>query len=78
MSLQIPCPNCGRRPVHEFVHGEVPRVPESITNQDERDLDRAFMRENIEGVVTERWFHTDGCRRWLTLRRNTTTDEVAG
>lgn len=76
MSLQIPCPSCGRRPVEEFVHGEVPRVPESITDQDDRDLDRAFMRENTEGVVTERWFHADGCRRWLTLRRNTTDDEV--
>ncbi|NDD62806.1 MAG: sarcosine oxidase subunit delta, partial [Acidobacteria bacterium] len=24
-----------------------------------------------EGVITERWFHTFGCRRWLTLERDT-------
>ena len=24
----------------------------------------------------ERWFHAAGCRRWLTLRRDTRTDEV--
>jgi len=22
-------------------------------------------------VITERWFHTFGCRRWLTLERDT-------
>lgn len=76
MSLRIPCPHCGRRPIEEFVHGEVPAVPDSITDRDDRDLDRAFMRDNPEGVVTERWFHADGCRRWMTLRRNTRDDEV--
>jgi heterotetrameric sarcosine oxidase delta subunit len=78
VSLRIPCPHCGQRPIEEFAHGEVPAVPESITDHDHRDLDRAFMRDNTEGVVTERWFHTDGCRRWLTLRRNTKDDEVLG
>ena len=41
-----------------------------------RDLDRAFMHENAEGPTTERWFHASGCRRWVTVRRDTTTDEV--
>ena len=76
MSLRLPCPHCGRRPIEEFVHGEVPTVPDFITDADDRDLDRAFMRENAEGVVTERWFHADGCRRWMTLTRNTRDDEV--
>lgn len=76
MSLQIPCPHCGLRPVHEFVYGEIPVVPASITDVDARDVDRAFMRNNPEGVATERWFHTYGCRRWLTLRRDTRTDVI--
>jgi heterotetrameric sarcosine oxidase delta subunit len=46
-------------------------VPDSITDEEERDLDRAFMRDNREGVITERWFHTFGCRRWLTIQRDT-------
>ena len=25
---------------------------------------------------TERWFHRDGCRRWLTITRNTVTNQV--
>ncbi len=76
MSLLIPCPNCGRRPIEEFLYGEVPVVPESITDPDARDLDRAFMHDNLEGPVIERWFHVQGCRRWTTVRRDTRTDEV--
>ena len=34
------------------------------------------MFENPAGVTTERWFHAAGCRRWLTIRRDTTTDTV--
>jgi sarcosine oxidase, subunit delta len=51
-------------------------VPDSLSDPDERDLDRAFMHENSEGPTTERWFHTYGCRRWLTLRRDTRNDEI--
>lgn len=76
MSLVIDCPHCGPRPLEEFAHGEIPIVPDSITNPDERDLDRAFMHENPEGPVEERWFHVAGCRRWLTLKRDTRTDGI--
>jgi sarcosine oxidase delta subunit len=27
-------------------------------------------------VTTERWFHAAGCRRWVTVRRDTITDTV--
>ena len=64
----LTCPHCGQRPVEEFIYGEIPVVPDSITDPDARDLDRAFMRSNVEGPQTERWFHVFGCRRWLTLR----------
>ena len=76
MSMQITCPTCGRRPVEEFVYGEIPATPESIVDEDQRDLDRAFMRANPEGPQTERWFHLYGCRRWLTVRRDTRTDQL--
>lgn len=76
MSLNLPCPHCGARPVEEFIYGEIPTVPEALTDADAIDLDRAFMRTNPEGVQIERWFHVFGCRRWLTLKRDTRTDEV--
>ena len=76
MSLHLSCPHCGRRPLQEFVYGEIPVVPDYITDPDARDLDRAFMRANPGGENLERWFHTYGCRRWITVRRDTRTDEV--
>jgi heterotetrameric sarcosine oxidase delta subunit len=34
------------------------------------------MRRNVCGDQRERWFHRDGCRRWLTITRNTLTNTV--
>ncbi len=74
--LYLTCPNCGRRTVEEFRYGEIPAIPESITDPDARDLDRGFMRTNPFGPSVERWFHDYGCRRWFTVTRDTSTDEV--
>ena len=76
MRLRIPCPHCGVRAIEEFVYGETPDTPAQITDQDARDVDRAFMHSNTDGLVTERWFHAFGCRRWLTLQRDTRTNDV--
>jgi len=76
MSLVIPCPHCGERPVEEFLYGEIPTVPDTVVGAEARDIDRGFMLTNPEGVQLERWFHVYGCRRWLTLRRDTRTDDV--
>ena len=51
-------------------------VPDSITDPDERDFDEVWVFENPDGPTTERWFHAYGCRRWLTVRRDTSTDTV--
>ncbi|CAN5192342.1 hypothetical protein BH23CHL9_BH23CHL9_03680 [soil metagenome] len=75
--LWITCPTCGRRPVEEYgFGGELRGVPEWITDPAERDFDYAWMSNNVHGITTERWFHQAGCRRWLTLRRDTVTDTV--
>jgi heterotetrameric sarcosine oxidase delta subunit len=74
--LRLPCPHCGERAVGEFRHGEIPTVPDHLTDPAIRDLDRAFMRTNTEGIVTERWFHEAGCRRWMTVRRDTRIDQI--
>lgn len=76
MSLRLPCPHCGTRPLEEFLYGEILSPPEHLTDPDARDVDRAFMHDNVEGPVEERWFHTFGCRRWLTLRRDTGIDRI--
>jgi heterotetrameric sarcosine oxidase delta subunit len=72
MAFGIDCPSCGRRPVTEFRYGgEVPAVPDHVTDADARDVDRVWMRTNAEGASEERWYHELGCRRWLTLVRDT-------
>ena len=76
MSIQLTCPHCGERPLEEFLFGEIPVVPDSITGAEERDFDRAFMRGNPEGPVAERWFHAMGCRRWFSVRRDTRDDSI--
>ena len=70
--MKIMCPNCGGRSVEEFRYGEIPRVPDSITDPNDRDLDRVYMRSNPYGVTAEAWFHEFGCRRWIRIRRDTT------
>ena len=76
MSLKIPCSHCGERPVEEFAYGEIPIVPEELESAEARDLDRAFMLNNPQGVQREAWFHTYGCRRWVYVERNTSTDTI--
>ena len=75
--LQIPCPTCGPRSVEEFrFGGEFPSVPDSVSDPDARNVDYVWFFNNTNGPSTERWFHDAGCRRWLTLRRDTRTDTV--
>ena len=40
------------------------------------EIKRLWMRRNVAGDQSERWFHRDGCRRWLTITRNTVTNQV--
>lgn len=74
MSLKIPCPHCGLRPFQEFTFGGELRDLES-SDADE-DYRRVFVRNNAPGPQRERWFHAYGCRRWLTLRRDTVANRI--
>ncbi len=74
MALVVPCRHCGPRPVAEFMYAEIPRVPDSITDPDARDVDLVHMRDNPEGPTREAWFHTMGCRRWSYLTRDRATN----
>lgn len=80
MAIMIPCPNCGRRPNSEFwFGGELPRrVTPGQEIDPEEDFNRVWMHDNAFGPQKERWFHWAGCRRWLTLVRDTRTNEIHG
>jgi heterotetrameric sarcosine oxidase delta subunit len=74
---ELDCPSCGRRPLDEFTFGGERRaVPDWLSDPDERDVDEVWVFENPAGVAIERWFHAAGCRRWLTVRRDTSIDRV--
>jgi heterotetrameric sarcosine oxidase delta subunit len=75
VGLKIPCPNCGLREHTEFTFGGELR---DIGSPDrEADFRRVYLRDNVAGAQTERWFHAYGCRRWLTLRRDTVTNRIS-
>ena len=74
--LWIPCPRCGARPFEEFRYGgEPPGWPDWLTDTGAQNVDEVWMLDNVAGPAIERWFHEAGCRRWFTVRRDTTTDE---
>jgi heterotetrameric sarcosine oxidase delta subunit len=72
----LPCPTCGPRPFTEFAFGGELRPLEAFDA--DRDFDRVFLRENAPGLQEERWFHLFGCRRWLTVHRDTVTNRIVG
>ncbi len=77
MGLRIECPNCGSRPYTEFIcDGEVKRARQESGDAHADDFERVWMRDNPAGLQLERWFHSAGCRRWLTVERDTVTNDV--
>ena len=74
MALKVPCPTCGWRPATEFAWGGELRPVEAPDV--ESDFERVFLPANAAGAQVERWFHLLGCRRWITVTRDTATNEV--
>jgi heterotetrameric sarcosine oxidase delta subunit len=72
VALKIPCPHCGPRDDTEFTFGGELRPLEAADPA--LDFARVYLRENLPGPQDERWFHLFGCRRWITLRRDTVTN----
>ena len=80
MAFQLNCPNCGKRPYPEFWFGGELRAGvepgPSPSPSSEEEYRRVWLPENVAGRQAERWFHFAGCRRWLTVDRDTVTNEV--
>ena len=76
MSLLVPCPTCGERSYTEFTFGGELRPLDAP--DPEAEFERVYLRGNVAGVQTERWFHALGCRRWTTVRRDTVANRIEG
>jgi sarcosine oxidase subunit delta len=74
VGLRLPCRNCGLRAYSEFTFGG--ELRDWSPHDGEEDFRLAFMRDNLAGDQSERWFHAYGCRHWTTLRRDTLTNRV--
>lgn len=74
--IELTCPWCGPRNVDEFHwHGEHRPRPDADATPG-RWRAYLFVRRNVAGPQEELWFHGVGCRRFVTVRRDTRTDEV--
>ena len=71
--IRINCPVCGLRDETEFTYGGDATVKRPA--MDEKDpkawMDYVFNRANPRGDHQEYWHHTQGCRQWVVLERNT-------
>ena len=74
--MRIPCPFCGSRYSREFVtRGDAsPIRPEG----DDADamFNYLYLRDNPAGQFEELWYHTQGCRNWLRVQRDTRSHVV--
>jgi len=78
--LLIPCPFCGDRAETEFSYGgeagiSRPLDPRALSDAEWADY--LFMRNNPKGEHKELWNHSQGCRRWFGVARDTVTYEIA-
>ena len=74
--LVIICPHCGPRNDNEFTfQGEI--IPRPSMDADPASWRRyLYMKSNVSGWQTERWFHISGCRRFLDVERNNVSNEI--
>jgi heterotetrameric sarcosine oxidase delta subunit len=75
--MLLPCPWCGPRDAGEFGYvGELVDRPDPRTATRQQWRDYLYVRRNSAGWRSERWYHRMGCRRYLVVERDTTTNEV--
>lgn len=75
--LRIQCPFCGERDHSEFTYGgDATIVYPSLDAPMEAWIEAVYARANPKGPHLERWQHSDGCRLWLVVERDTVTHEI--
>jgi heterotetrameric sarcosine oxidase delta subunit len=74
--MRIDCPFCGLRDEVEFRYrGDATRRRPSPEAGEEAFVSYVYERANPKGWHEEWWQHVHGCRRVLTVERNTLTHE---
>lgn len=74
--LIVPCPHCGPRNSADMRYvGESHTRPDPNTTSPEAWRHHLYMRDNPAGWLTETWYCRSGCRKYLSLERNTVSNE---
>lgn len=74
--MRIHCPYCGSRDSSEFVYRGDAAPTRPTTSDMEAFVDYVYLRDNIAGPIDEHWYHLNGCRQWLRVRRDTLSHEI--
>jgi heterotetrameric sarcosine oxidase delta subunit len=75
--LRIHCPFCGERDHSEFTYGgDATVIYPALDAPMEAWIDAVYVRRNPQGPHRERWQHSDGCRLWLIVERDTLTHAI--
>lgn len=76
--LRITCPFCGERDHSEFTYGGDATVAyPDLAAPMEAWIEAVYVRANPKGPHRERWQHSDGCRLWLIVERDTLTHAIS-
>lgn len=76
--MRIPCPFCGERDLSEFTYlgAALERPDPAQLEAADRFFEFVYLRNNPAGPHEELWYHEQGCRSWLHVRRDTRTHEI--
>jgi heterotetrameric sarcosine oxidase delta subunit len=75
--LIIRCPHCGARDHTEFTYGGDATVKRPADDASvETWFDYVYLRDNPRGPHQELWQHTQGCRAWVVVTRDTLTHAI--
>jgi methylglutamate dehydrogenase subunit B len=75
--LRINCPFCGERDHSEFTYGgDATVIYPALDAPPEAWIEAVYVRGNPKGLHRERWQHSDGCRLWLIVERDTLTHAI--
>ena len=74
--MRITCTYCGSRDVSEFSYLGDATLTRPVGGEGPAMLDYVYQRDNPAGPHEELWYHAQGCRSWLRVRRDTVSHEI--
>lgn len=68
----VPCPFCGPRNHAEFSYrGDAAPRPAGVAAAEAEVANDTYLRDNLAGPMKEYWHHSQGCRAWMVVTRDT-------